>query len=75
MMRTTLNLPEDVYEAARALANLKRVSIGEALAEIARRGLNPPRRISAKKAFPCFVVPEGAKPITLDQTLDAEDEL
>jgi len=25
MMRTTLNLPEDVYEAARALANLKRV--------------------------------------------------
>ncbi len=68
-------MPDDVYQAARSLANLKRVSLGDALAELARRGLNPPRRITTKKAFPCFVLPDSAKPITLEQTLDAEDEL
>ena len=46
-MRTTVNLPDDVYEAAR----------------------------NTKKAFPCFNVPPGAKPITLEQTLAAEDDL
>ena len=74
-MRTTINLPDDVYEAARSLADVKRISLGHALADLARHGMNRPRRASAKKAFPCFVLPESAKPITLEQTLIAEDRL
>lgn len=75
MMRTTLNLPEDVYRAARALAEAKRVSLGEAVAELVRLGIKPSRRADSRKAFPCFTVPENAAPITLEQTLEAEDEL
>ena len=75
MMRTTVNLPDDVYVAARSLAGLKGISLGAALGELARRGLHPEVRIDAGKGFPCFVEPEGTEPITLEQTLAAEDEL
>jgi hypothetical protein len=60
---------------ARSLAGAKGVSLGDALADLARRGLHPPARINTRKAFPSFVVPEGAQPITLEQTLEAEDDL
>ena len=74
-MRTTVNLPEDIHQAATALANLKGLSLGDALAELVRRGLKPSMMIDTGKAFPCFVLPEDAEPITLEQTLEAEDEL
>ena len=74
-MRTTLTLPDDVYRAARSLASLKGISLGEALGELVRRGLNSAAIVDTGKPFPCFVLPEGAQPITLEQTLAAEDEL
>jgi hypothetical protein len=74
MMRTTVNLPDDVYQVARSLASLERLSLGDALAKLARRGLRPPAVVDAGKAFPCFDVPEDSPPITLEQTLRAEDE-
>ena len=75
MMRTTLNLPDDVYEAARALAELSRISLGDAVAELVRRGNRSPVQIDTSMPFPTFVPRAGARPITLDQTLAAEDEL
>jgi len=75
MMRTTVNLPEDVYEVARSLASAKRISLGEALAQLIRRGLVPEARIVENpQDFPCFSVSRHAAPITLEQTLDAEDQ-
>ena len=74
-MRTTLNLPDDVYRAARSLARAKGVSLGEALADLVRRGLEPAARLNRRKAFPCFVLPKDSEPITLEQTLRAEDDL
>ncbi len=74
-MRTTVNLPEDIYQAARSLAALKEISLGEAIAELARRGLNPPTGVHLDKPFPCFALPPDAAPVTLEQTLRAEDEL
>jgi hypothetical protein len=75
MMRTTLNLPDDVHQVAKSLAGVKGISLGDALAELVRQGLKPPARVNTRKAFPCFVLPKDAKPITLEQTLQAEDEL
>lgn len=74
-MRTTLNIPDDVYRAAQSLAVAKGISLGEALAELVRQGLRTPAQVDMRKAFPCFVVPERAKPITLEPTLETEDEL
>jgi hypothetical protein len=73
-MRTTINLPDDVYEMARSIAGAKRISLGDALAELVRNGLRRAPGIQAKKAFPCFAVRNGAPPISLEATLRAEDE-
>lgn len=76
MMRTTVNLPDDVYEVVRSIASAKRISLGEAIAELARRGLEPGSRIDTRESgFPSFSVSKHAAPITLENTLDAEDDL
>ena len=74
-MRTTLNLPDDVYEVAHSLATARRISLGEALAQLVRQALRPPEVTSNKEGFPTFAVPQNARPITLEQTLAAEDEI
>jgi hypothetical protein len=75
-MRTTVNIPDDVYRAARSLAAAKGISLGDALAVLVRRQFSPGRnRMDTKKAFPTFVVSGNAQPITLEQTLAMEDEL
>ena len=45
------------------------------MGELVRNGLKPAVQINAKKGFPSFVLPESAKPITLEHTLAIEDEL
>jgi len=75
MMRTTVNLPDDVYEIARSVAHAKSVSLGEALAGLVRKGLQSIPPLNTRNAFPAFVLSEDAPPITLEQTLAAEDEL
>ena len=74
-MRTTLNLPDDIYNVARALAASRGTSVGDALAELARRGLEATKPVDTHKPFPCFKLPPNARPNTLEQTLAAEDEL
>ena len=75
MMRTTINLPDDIAEVIRSFADVKGISLGDAVAELIRKGLQPRLYIRQDSVFPQFDVPEGAPPITLEQTLAAEDEL
>jgi hypothetical protein len=75
MMRTTVNLPDDVYEIIRSITAAKGVSFGDAIAELVRKGLRPESRFRDDPLFPCFSTPESAAPITLEQTLEAEDQL
>jgi hypothetical protein len=75
MMRTTINIPDDVGDVIRSFADARGISLGEAVAQLVRRGLLPQQLSLYEEApFPRFAVPEGAAPITLDETLAAEDE-
>jgi hypothetical protein len=74
-VRIIVNLPNDVYQAVRTLSQQKGISLGGSLAELVRRGLKLSKAIDNGKAFPCFVLPDDTEPITLEQTLEAEDEL
>lgn len=74
-MRITVNLPDDVHAIAASLAQTKHVSLGDAIAELVRRGLAPQIKIKTNKAFPHFALPSNAAPITFGRTLTAEDEL
>lgn len=75
MMRTTVNLPDEISDVVRAVAEAKGVSLGDAIAELVRRGLRASTPPSGPSAFPTFHVSADTAPITLEQTLAAEDEL
>ena len=75
MMRTTVNLPDDIYSIARSVAAADGVSLGEALAKLVRQALNPQPRVQTDSIFPTFIVPDDAAPITLEHTLELEDEI
>jgi hypothetical protein len=73
-MRTTVNLPDDVLDVIRSFADAKGIALGDAVAELVRKGLRPDAPPRDDSVFPCFTVPEGAAPITLERTLAAEDD-
>ncbi len=73
-MRTTVNIPDDIYQAARSVATVRGISLGDALATLARMGLRANMQIDQTKPFPCFVINKSVPSITLEQTLAAEDE-
>jgi hypothetical protein len=74
-MRTTINLPDDVYEAARSVAAVKDITLGEALADLVRQGLRPPRMMENKNGLLIPVLPKDSPIITLEHTLAIEDDL
>lgn len=70
-------MDDDLLAAARSLARSKGVSLGKAMSELARRGLEATPRVPRNphdSAFPVFTVPRGARPITLEDVRRAEDE-
>jgi hypothetical protein len=58
-MRTTLDVEADVLDAAKALASARRVSVGAALSELARRGVAARTPMREINGFPVFQVSAG----------------
>ena len=58
-MRTTLDVESDVLDAARALAAARRISVGAALSELARRGAAARTPLGARNGLPVFQIPVG----------------
>ncbi len=73
MMRTTLDLDDDVVTAARELAAEQRRSLGSVVSELARRGLTP-ARVETEDGLPVVRVPAGSPPITAATVRWALDE-
>jgi hypothetical protein len=74
-MRTTINLDDDVLEAARAIAHLERRALGVVVSDLARRGLVPAQpRIAGESGFPVFQVQPDAAPITDEMVHAAMEE-
>ena len=65
-MRTTLAIDDDVLDAARAIAEQTRRSLGDVVSELARRGLKPRREVPSKGNLPVFSVSENARPFSPD---------
>ena len=70
-MRTNVTIDDDVLAAARAVAARKRISLGSALSELARRGFrNVPAGVDSGDGS-LFAVPPDAKPITSEDVYRA----
>ena len=65
-MRTTVTIDDDVLAVARALAERNRTSLGQALSELARRGIRTSAAVAQRKREPgtVFSVDPDADPIT-----------
>jgi hypothetical protein len=73
LMRTTLDIDDDVVTAARELAGRERRSLGSVISELARRGLAP-AKVEAIDGLPVIRVPAGTPPITPEMVRRALDE-
>ena len=69
-MRTTINLAEDVYEAAKTLAEGSGKSLGAVVSELARRGLQPHLGQRGQDLLPVFSVPAEAELIPGNRAIE-----
>lgn len=53
-MRTTLEIDDSVLAAARVLAGQRGISLGAAVSEYARRGLQAATDVTPRSGFPVF---------------------
>ena len=75
-MRTTLNIDDEILEAARCIADERNLSVGAVLSDLARRGLQPADAVrNRSRGFPVFDVSNDGTILTLDRVKRHEDEL
>jgi hypothetical protein len=74
VMRTTIDLDPEILSAARQIAADRSISIGKAISELARRGLETRVKSTTRQGFPVFQVPRGARPLTLENVRSDEDD-
>jgi hypothetical protein len=75
-MRTTLEIEDDVMEAARQLARLKNQGVGKALSDLARRGLVPESTptVEIRHGIPTWTHGPGAVPVTSELVRNLADD-
>ena len=74
-MRTTLNIDDEILEAAKSIAGERNLSVGAVLSDLARRGLQPAGAVGReRRGFPVFEVSGDGTVLTLDRVKRHEDE-
>jgi len=72
-MRTTLTLEDDAVALARKLARRKRMTLGQAVSELVRRGANRPVPTTERHGLTLIRLPERTTRVTaasVDELLD-----
>ena len=74
-MRTTLDLDEDVLQAAKELAECRGTTAGRVLSDLARKALEPPADMPrVRNGVPLLPRrPAGSPPITMQTVNDLRD--
>jgi hypothetical protein len=72
-MRTTLDVDDDVLQAARELAAVRNSTAGRVLSELARKGLQPARTPRIRNGVP-LLPHEPGRIVTVEMVETALDE-
>ena len=75
LMRTTVDIEEDVLLAAKEIARQKRTSLGRVLSDLARKSLTPKPKTSKKHGLPQFPIQPNAGVVTTELVNQLRDEL
>lgn len=73
-MRTTLTLDDDVAELSARQAKSRGVSLGKAISDLVRRGLNAPTPSTEKNGLVVFLLPTDSPTVTTDDVRRLEIE-
>ena len=74
-MRTTLDLDEDVLQAAKELAALRKTTAGKVLSDLARKGLAPrDPTLKVRNGVPLLPSRPGARIMTMKLVNELRDD-
>lgn len=74
-MRTTLDIDEDVLEAAKELAAARRSTAGKVLSDLARKSLTPAeRQPTVRNGVPLLPPRPGSRPVAMEEVNRLRDE-
>jgi hypothetical protein len=74
VMRTTLNIDDDVLRVLRGITESRRESMGKVVSDLVRKALAPRDPRPVDESIPVFRVSVGAPAITLADVKRAEEE-
>jgi diphthamide biosynthesis methyltransferase len=74
-MRTTLTLSDDAIDLARRLARHKRMSLGEAVSELVRRGAQVPVATTERQGLAVVRLPKDSERVSAAAIEDLLEEL
>jgi hypothetical protein len=75
VMRTTLNLDDDVFQVARVYAQGRSLALGKAVSELVRKGLRAPVGTRVVNGVHVFDLPAGGPRISSERVKELESEL
>lgn len=73
-MRTTLDIDDDVLQAAKELAQARKKTTGQVLSELARKALEPSGKIRVRNGVPLLPHRPGAPVMTVEDVERLLDE-
>jgi hypothetical protein len=74
-VRTTLTIDDDILQAAKEIAANRGSTAGEVLSELARKGLEPRRRVEVRNGVPLLPRrPKGSRRPTMELVNRLRDE-
>ena len=74
-MRTTLQIDDDLYLAAKSIAMAENKTIGEVISSLLRKALLIREYPEGAEDIPSFRVSEDAPPLTLEMVREAEEDI
>jgi len=75
VVRTTLSLDDDVVLVVRSYAESRSLSLGKAVSELVRRGLNAPLTTRVVNGIHVVVLPPDSPEVTTERIKELENEL
>jgi hypothetical protein len=73
-MRTTLNIEDNLYQAAKSIAEAEGKSLGRVISALLRKALMSHEYGESSDDLPVFRVSENAPPLTPVMVRDAEED-
>ena len=73
-MRTTIQIDDDLYNAAKSIAMAENRTIGEVVSALLRKALLPKDYREDPGDIPSFRVSEDAPPLTLEMVRKADED-